>query len=261
MGKSALKTEAVDVVVAGQDFVSGEIPSVGRAFETVSADIRSRIADGLLKPGDKLQSERELAKHFAVSRNAVREALRSLEASGVLRFQKGSTGGAFVRDNNASALMLTVRDGIFLGNISYESITDVRSLLLTHAVELACEKADDSDFAALEMNLELTARLAEIGDREPLVQAIGEFYRVLGRASKNEMLGILLDAVTGMMMRLLIELNVSYAEQLLPDRRQLVDLLRSRDAERVKKALSDSLAYLHDFVLRAVADQLPNHAR
>jgi len=50
-----------------------------RTFEEISSEIKRLIFDGVLKPGDKLPSEIELAKMFAVGRQSVREALRLLE--------------------------------------------------------------------------------------------------------------------------------------------------------------------------------------
>ena len=65
---------------------------VRRAFEEICDRIRARIAAGLLKPGDKLPAERELAQQLGVGRNALREALRSLEIAGIVRLQKGAQG-------------------------------------------------------------------------------------------------------------------------------------------------------------------------
>jgi len=53
-----------------------------RAFEEVSSRIKELIFEGVLKPGDKVSSEGELAKQFNVGRQTVREALRILELSG-----------------------------------------------------------------------------------------------------------------------------------------------------------------------------------
>jgi GntR family transcriptional repressor for pyruvate dehydrogenase complex len=223
-----------------------------RVFEAVSAQIRSEIADGALKPGDKLPAERALAESFAVSRNAVREALRSLEAAGILRFQKGNTGGAFVRENNTSAVISAVWDGVSLGNISLDDIKDVRTLMLTHAVELVCELATEDDFAMLEANITRTERLAKTDNHAELLQSVGEFYKLLGLAAHNNMLALLIEAVTSLVMRLLVELNVAYTERLLPDRRLLLTMLRKRDVEESKRTLLSILNFLHDIVLQAV---------
>src|SRR6476619_4824745 len=61
-----------------------------RAFEEICDRIRAQIAAGKLRPGDKLPPERELALQLGVGRNALREALRSLEIAGIVRLQKGT---------------------------------------------------------------------------------------------------------------------------------------------------------------------------
>ena len=64
-----------------------------RVFEDICDQIRGQVLGGILRPGDKLPAERELAEQFGVSRTAVREALRSLEIAGVVKLQKGVKGG------------------------------------------------------------------------------------------------------------------------------------------------------------------------
>ena len=63
-----------------------------RTFEEICERIREQLALGVLKPGDKLPRERDLAEQLGVSRNVLREALRSLEMAGLLRLQKGVKG-------------------------------------------------------------------------------------------------------------------------------------------------------------------------
>src|SRR5271168_3040058 len=71
-----------------------------RAFEVVYDKVRRELAEGVLKVGDKLPAERELAESLGFSRAAVREALRALEATGLVQLQKGVKGGAFIQNAN-----------------------------------------------------------------------------------------------------------------------------------------------------------------
>src|ERR1700758_2272416 len=88
-----------------------------RAFEAVADQIRDQLTSGALQPGDRLPPERELAEQFSLSRNTVREALRSLEMAGVLEFRKGATGGAFVREGHGDAVVAGFSDLFRLGAI------------------------------------------------------------------------------------------------------------------------------------------------
>ena len=60
-----------------------------RGFEAVCDRIREQLMSGELKPGDQLPGERELAERFGIGRAAARDALRSLEVSGVVEARKG----------------------------------------------------------------------------------------------------------------------------------------------------------------------------
>src|SRR5919201_1405105 len=60
-----------------------------RAFEEIVSQFEQAIREGYLRTGDRLPAERELAHAFQVSRTSLREALRALEAIGVLRARRG----------------------------------------------------------------------------------------------------------------------------------------------------------------------------
>src|SRR5258708_7241711 len=94
-----------------------------RAFEEICERIREQLVIGSLKPGDKLPAERDLAQQLGVSRNVLREALRSLEMAGVLRLQKGVKGGAFIQEGDTSRMNDVMRDMLRLGPISVRELS------------------------------------------------------------------------------------------------------------------------------------------
>src|ERR1700712_3010602 len=69
-----------------------------RSFDHIVGQIRDQIASGGIAPGERLPSERDLGVAFGVSRTTLREALRALEAQGVIEIRTGSRGGAFVAE-------------------------------------------------------------------------------------------------------------------------------------------------------------------
>jgi len=112
-----------------------------RAFEEIADQIRTELVSRRLRPGDRLPAERAMAEQFGVSRNTLREALRSLENAGLLRLQKGATGGAFVRESTGDAIITGLRDMFHLGAIQPEHLTEARVLIESIAVRAACERA------------------------------------------------------------------------------------------------------------------------
>ena len=71
--------------------------SIGPAAERVRRQLLDRIEHGLLRPGERLGAERELAAEIGVSRSTVRQALAVLESAGAVRRIPGRGGGTFVR--------------------------------------------------------------------------------------------------------------------------------------------------------------------
>ena len=67
-----------------------------RASSDVIVQIRQAIMSGQYRPGDRLPTEREMAQQFGVSRVTVRDALRALEANGLVRVKVGGQGGPYV---------------------------------------------------------------------------------------------------------------------------------------------------------------------
>ncbi|MFM0262960.1 FadR/GntR family transcriptional regulator [Paraburkholderia sediminicola] len=76
-----------------------------RASDEIAAQIRAKLAAGNLPVGTRLPAERLLAEQFGVSRNTLREALRSLEHAGLISLHKGTNGDAIVQDRSSEAIM------------------------------------------------------------------------------------------------------------------------------------------------------------
>lgn len=72
-------------------------PVPGPAAERVRRLLQERISTGLLRPGERLGAERDLAAELGVSRSTVRQALAALERAGEVRRVPGRGGGTFVR--------------------------------------------------------------------------------------------------------------------------------------------------------------------
>ena len=174
---------------------------VRRTFEEICERIREQLALGVLKPGDKLPRERDLAEQLGVSRNVLREALRSLEMAGLLRLQKGVKGGAFVQDGDMSRMNDVVRDMLSLGAISVGELSEGRIQILDLVVRLACERARQADFLALEANIERSEIATREGRLLDRVECSREFYRLLASATGNKVMAMIMDSVTEIHMR------------------------------------------------------------
>ncbi|WP_344108478.1 FadR/GntR family transcriptional regulator [Nocardiopsis rhodophaea] len=120
------------------------MPVTQRAIER----IKERIADGTLKPGDRLPTERELASDLGVSRSSMREAIRALTTLGVLEARHGA--GVYVTALRPADLLETfsVLAEVSQGETLIE-VLQVRRMLEPAATALAAARADDAQLRRL----------------------------------------------------------------------------------------------------------------
>jgi DNA-binding FadR family transcriptional regulator len=123
--------------------------AVARASSAIAEQIREAIVTGKLAEGERLAPERELAEQFGVSRVTVRDALRGLEAMGLIEVRVGARGGAFVTAPTGSVVAQTMSDMMMMSAISPEDVVEARLIVELGTVTLACSRATDEDLARL----------------------------------------------------------------------------------------------------------------
>lgn len=133
--------------------------TVARASSSIAEQIRAAILGGRLPRGERLPPERELAEQFGVSRVTVRDALRALEATGLIEVRVGARGGAFVTVPTGSVVGQTISDMMLMQALSADDVVEARLVLELGTVTLACARATDEDL------MEMRA-LAEHSERE-----------------------------------------------------------------------------------------------
>ena len=222
-----------------------------RIFEDICSQVREQVAQGVLRPGDKLPAERELAEQLGSSRTAVREALRSLEIAGVVELRKGVKGGAFIREGDPEVVTRSFGDMVNLGRISLENLTESRVIIQDAVVRLACERGTMADFDELEKSIERTWLLTQQNRWEARTAQLLHFYRLLAQATRNEVLVILVDAVTDIVARIVARDETIPRIQTVKAHLEIVRCLRRRDADKAVKLMTRHLTVLNDHLLES----------
>jgi GntR family transcriptional repressor for pyruvate dehydrogenase complex len=165
-----------------------------RTHELVLDRIEAQIVSGALKAGERLPPERELASLLGVSRPAVREALRILEAQGAVRSQvgKGPDSGTTIDRLPSDALARLLRLHVALGSFPIEDVVDTRVVLERSSVLLACRNARPQDLNR--MRVDLAAMDAE-ADRETFNQYDTDFHVALADAGGNRLMSDVTSAI------------------------------------------------------------------
>lgn len=168
-----------------------------RLYEDVVHQLQGLISSGKLEPGDQLPSERALADQLAVSRTSVREALRILEARGMLEARPGQ--GLFVRGRRTEEIVSILAAYLVRERESYLEVLDVREALERKAAERAAILATQKDLDALKAAV--VAMQEEVLEGRVPLESDTDFHRALATASRNEVLKQTLETVLGLMVQ------------------------------------------------------------
>ncbi|MEV6899559.1 FadR/GntR family transcriptional regulator [Amycolatopsis sp. NPDC051372] len=202
-----------------------------RMHEQVLAQIEEKILDGSLRAGEKLPSERELVSALGVSRTSVREALRALEAMGIIEARTGSgaDAGSVVTARSTPALTNLLRLHLALARISLADLVETRVQLERNAARGAASTRTPEDVARL---AELVEGMRAADQEYQQFNALDtEFHVTIARISGNALATDLMQALRGA-----VESEMAAAFARLPDWR----------------AVAADLVTEHEEILRAI---------
>lgn len=228
-----------------------------RSAPTQIADqLRTAIADGNLKTGDRLPSEHQLAESFGVSRGTVREAIRILAANGMLESTRGAAGGTFVTMPAADDVATQIGGHLALwyraGNISLAEVDDARRLLEMECVRLAASNRTEDDLAAMRRPVE--ASRDDTLDSDAFLQTDLEFHTAISRAAKNGILELAMTAVHLVRPRTNRLLLEELDRAAISDQHwTMYEAIRDRDETRAIQAFNRHVTHLREVQHRVLA--------
>jgi DNA-binding FadR family transcriptional regulator len=158
----------------------------------VAEQLREAIFDGRLAPGEPLATERELAESFGASRASIREALRALQAQGLI-IGGGAPGPAVVAHDLQQPASDALTAMLRLNHVELNDLIDLRCLLEMSALERASERQDRE-------RVDDARRALEVMEDENVgIEAFDEadvrFHVALVRASGNEAMHLVMLAL------------------------------------------------------------------
>lgn len=228
-----------------------------RAFEEIASQIRAQLAEGKLLVGNRLPSERALAEQFGVSRNTLREALRSLEHAGLIRLQKGASGGAFITEANGDAIATGLLDMYHSGTISPTQLTEARIWLESVVVREACQRATPEEIEQLRENVRQAEKANALGDLDERAEVNLEFHRILARMTGNPVVVIVMDSVLAVLRHFVHTIGPYENSFVLPSRKRFIKLMESRDVDGAIAEMESSLKRLQRSYLSLAKEAAP----
>ncbi|MCW2793745.1 MAG: transcriptional regulator, GntR family [Nocardioides sp.] len=214
-------------------------PVVGtRMSATIVDQIRALIRSGQLPVGARLPAERDLCTRFGVSRLTVREALRMLEANGLVSIRLGREGGAFVSVPTTGQVGQGITDLLTSAAVSSADVTDARRVLELGFLPQVCERATEADVDHLRALCDHAERARVSGGYD--VEMSFEFHRQLIAATHNPAAVMLVDAFRDPILRSLSEAH-HVGTSGVEEHRLIVEAVAQRDADLAVSLMSHHL--------------------
>jgi GntR family transcriptional repressor for pyruvate dehydrogenase complex len=222
-----------------------------RAFEDVILQVEEAIADGRLEPGDRLPPERELAQQIGVSRAAVREALRVLEAFGVLtaRQGRGADAGSVVVAGGRSGLGGLLRIHTSLLKAPLSDLVQLRVAIETMAARGAAARRDGTELTQLARAIEA------VQDRDAFLELDTGFHVALARASGNALAPLMMEALRE---AIAIQMRAAFEEvadweatraHIAADHAALAAAITAGDEDAAARAVAEHVASFYELLL------------
>lgn len=169
--------------------------SRAKTYELVIDRIEEQILSGQLRVGDRLPPERDLAALLGVSRAAVREAIRMLQAQGVLHSAVGNgpESGTTVGGSSGGALNRLLRLQVALTNFPVQDVVEARVMLERWSVRLAAAGASPDDLVTMRELLQEMDDAA--ADRARFNDLDTRFHVAVAEAGGNRLVADLTAAV------------------------------------------------------------------
>ena len=207
-----------------------------RLYEQIVKQIEDSVLKGILKPGDQLPAERELAEQFGVSRTAVREAIKALSEKGLVESYSGR--GTFITNGTSHAIRqsldLIMRIGQAEGSAQ---LAEVRDILEPEIAALAALRAEDQHLESLREAINVMD--ASKHEADAFIEADLDFHLALAEAAANPLILSLIDSIVGLLreQRMRIFQTEGGPERGQYHYRRILQSVENRDAEKARQCM------------------------
>jgi GntR family transcriptional repressor for pyruvate dehydrogenase complex len=219
-----------------------------RAWEGVLAHIEAQLVDGRLHPGDHLPPERTLATDLAVGRSSVREAIRVLEAMGLVRTQTGSgpSSGAIIVARPVGGMQALMRLQVAASGFPVADVVRTRLLLETAVATDLAERSADVDLSDARHLLDAMDDPALTAQEFLALDA--QFHLALAEASDNTVVSAMMaglrNSIEGYVLAGAARIPSwqRMAERLRAEHRGVLDAVTAGDTTEARTRIHDHIS-------------------
>ena len=217
-----------------------------RIYEEIARQIEKMITEKM-KAGDKLPPERQLADMFGVSRSSIRDAIRTLEMSGLVEARQGL--GTVVRERSADAVVNPLTQVLVQKRKLVGELLDVRKMIEPPLAARAAVHATADEVAEME-NI-LRRQQQKMGGGELAIEEDNDFHYAIALAADNsvvlKVLDVLMDLLRDTRER---SLQVEgRPERSMAGHRDILDAIKRQDSTGAEAAMCRHIESVEKIVL------------
>jgi GntR family transcriptional repressor for pyruvate dehydrogenase complex len=222
----------------------GPSPSLTGRSGALSAriidDVRAALLERQLRPGDPVGTEKELAARYDVSRIVARDALRSLQALGIVDIRMGKGGGARVAAGNPRLFAEALAIQLDLIGVDPGEVIDAQRAVECMAAELAAERATKADHERIRTLI--AEAEARIEDRDDYTRLSKAFHFAVAEASHNRVLVVQLVSLDHVAWPLRnTTLTPAVSRRVLDVHKELATLIEMRDPAGARRLMDEHM--------------------
>jgi GntR family transcriptional repressor for pyruvate dehydrogenase complex len=225
-------------------------PSGRKISDLIAESIIERIFAENLRPGDRLTKESEMVTEYRVGRATVREALRVLEAQGIIEMKVGARGGPIVARPDARRLARILSLTLRLSNVSIREVFSSRLIIEPALASQAAMNRTEDQLEKLKENTLELSKAPRTSER--FLKLNQEFHTLLADASFSRPLESLWSALSTIADG--HEAGVQYSSralgQVVAAHRKILSAVENQDRELAESAMTDHLQAAEDYIQR-----------
>jgi len=195
------------------------------------------VFSGRLNPGDKIESDRNLAEIFEVGRSAIREALKVLDVLGLIEIRPGQ--GTFLCNDGSNFFMIPLSWSLFLNTEQIESMLDVRYALEVMAARMAASRVQNKNLEELnDIFFKMYAAYHE-QDYNMFLELDMEFHLIISKCSENDVIHQLIRTIINFMRKVSSSgmVNMEQLQNIYDEHQKIYGFIIAHDQDGAENAM------------------------
>lgn len=239
-----------------------------RLSELVEERLRELIIKGEISPGEKFPPLMALSKQFGVSTLTVREAVRALQALGLVAKKTGKNGGIYVSEFGIDSVKIPMQYFLALRNCTDRDLVELRMVIEPAAARMAAVRIKPEEIKLMEKNIaycekKLNDAKKSLADKEvfSLEGWNVEFHRLIAEATHNPVLSMTVDYVMDFLRafkKYAFTKDLEFSATMIECHKAILDMLKKGDAASAEKEMIADLKNVESYLLQKSAKPMGN---